>query len=219
MEKYFETIQKCVLFNAITENDLRTMLPCLNTRLKTYVKNQMIFSVGEITSDLGFVLSGSVLIFKDDYWGNRSIISKFSSESFFAEAFAADGKPLQINAMATEKTAILFIDFNKMTMMCAKSCSFHMQLIQNFIHLLSKKNILLTQKIDILVKRTTREKIMSYLSEYADGCGSNAFDIPYNRQQLADFLSVDRSAMSSCLAKLRDEGFLTFNRNHFVLHE
>ena len=121
------------------------------------------------------------------------------------------------NAVAVRQSEVLFLDINRIITMCPSGCQFHGRLIRNLLSVIATKNKILTQKLEHMSQRSTREKLLSYLSEQAQRVGKESFDIPFNRQQLADFLSVDRSAMSNELSKMRKEGLLEFDRNHFVL--
>ena len=218
MKKYLNILCASPLFAGINETDLDYMLKCLSARKSAYTKDEYILSTGDAITDVGIVLSGSVNIIKEDFWGNRAILAKVQPGEMFGEAFAfANIQKLPVSAVATEKSEILFVDFGKIATTCSSACLFHTQLIQNILKILANKNIMLTQKLEHIVKRTTREKLLSYLSEQAIKSGSNTFSIPFNRQELADYLSVDRSAMSNELCKLRDEGILEFYKNHFKL--
>ena len=164
------------------------------------------------------LLEGSIHIQKEDFWGNLSILNKISEGEIFGEVYACLGRDeILFNAVAQKPCTVLFLDVNRVLTMCPSACQFHGRLIRNLLSVVSQKNKLLTQKLEYMSQRTTREKLLSYLSEQSLRVGSPSFDIPFNRQQLADFLSVDRSAMSNELCKMRDEGILTFERNHFVL--
>ncbi|HOQ01922.1 MAG TPA: Crp/Fnr family transcriptional regulator [Acetivibrio clariflavus] len=218
MKEYLNVLCNSPLFSGIEKTDLDKMLKCLSARKASYAKDEYILSAGDAINDVGIVLYGSVNIIKEDFWGNRAILTKVQSGEMFGEAFAfANIQKLPVSAVATEKTEVLFVDFGKITTTCSSACLFHSRLIQNILKILASKNIMLTQKLEHIVKRTTREKLLSYLSEQAIKSGSNTFSIPFNRQELADYLSVDRSAMSKELCKLRDEGILEFNKNHFKL--
>lgn len=219
MLKNFSTIKKCPLFINIKEQDLGTMLNCLSARARTYEKSEFIFNEGESISKIGIVLSGSVNIIKEDFWGNRSIISQIESGDLFGESFTfSDTNKVPITAISNEKTDILFIDYTKIISTCSNACDFHTELIRNMLKILANKNIMLTQKIDHLTRHSTREKLLSYLSEQSRRFESSSFTIPFNRQELADYLSVDRSAMSNELCKMRDEGLISFDKSNFTLH-
>ncbi|OPZ86615.1 MAG: Nitrogen fixation regulation protein FixK [Firmicutes bacterium ADurb.Bin419] len=218
MKKNLKILKTSPLFSDIDEKDLLTMLNCLSARKAVFTKDSYIFTAEGIVNDVGIVLSGSVNIIKEDFWGNRAILAKTQSGELFGEAFSfAGAKRLPVSVVAAEKTEVLFVDFKKITTTCSSSCNFHTQLISNILKILAQKNIMLTQKLEHIVKRTTREKLLSYLSEQAIKHASNNFTIPFNRQELADYLSVDRSAMSNELSKLRDEGILEFSKNNFKL--
>jgi CRP-like cAMP-binding protein len=119
--------------------------------------------------------------------------------------------------VATADSELLFIDFRRLASPCVNACAFHARLIRNMLNIVSVKNIALTRKIEHVSRRTTREKLLSYLSDAAKKAGGGWFSIPFNRQELADYLYVERSAMSATLSKLRDEGVLLYRRNNFKL--
>ena len=219
MFKNFSTIKKCPLFLDIKEENLESMLDCLSARARTFEKNEFIFNEGDKITKIGIVLAGSVSIIKEDFWGNRSILSLIEAGDLFGESFTfSDTKKIPINAIANEKTDVLFVDYSKIISTCSNACEFHTELIRNMLKILASKNIMLTQKIEHLTQHSTREKLLSYLSEQSRRSESNSFSIPFNRQELADYLSVDRSAMSNELCKMRDEGLISFDKSTFTLH-
>lgn len=218
MKKYLNVLKSVKLFNGIEESNLLPLLNCLLGKLKHYEKNQTIFMSGESISCFGIILSGQVQIVQEDYYGNRSILAKIGVGNLFGESFAcAETKTLPVSVIATIESELLFIDCSKLATSCANSCAFHSRLIQNMLNITAMKNISLTQKIEFISKRTTREKLIAYLSAEAHKARSNCFSIPFNRQELADYLSVERSAMSAELGKLRNEGILKFKKNEFEL--
>lgn len=218
MGNYYNIFKKSKLFSGIEENELDLMLNCLNATIKEYKKDDFIFHVGEKITDVGFVLSGTIHIINEDYWGNRVIISQLKEGNLFGESYSCSNSlTTTISAVATEDTKIMFLDVKRIITTCSSACIFHIRLIKNLITVLSEKNILLTSKIDHTSKRTTREKLLSYLSEQSKNVNSSSFDIPFNRQQLADYLCVDRSAMSSELSKMKKEGILDYNKSHIQL--
>ena len=220
MKKYFEILEKCSLFNDISEDDIDNILKCLSFKDKFYKKNDFIFFEDNKANYAGIVISGSVCVIKEDFWGNRSILAKLEEGDLFGETYAlSDVEKLPISVVAMQDCEVILIDCKKILSGCSNSCSFHTKLINNLIRILANKNIALNQKIHHIIKRTTREKLISYLSEQAERVKSNVFTIPFNRQELADYLSVERSAMSNELCKLRDEGIIEFNKNEFKLKE
>lgn len=218
MEKYFDVIKKCPLFAGIEDADLLTLLDCLNAKQRNYKKNKFVFSVGDNIQYVGVVLSGSVHILQEDYWGNRVILANIDSSNIFGEAFScAEISNIPVSVIAAEDSEILLVDYKKIITTCSTSCSFHMKLIKNMIKLLAQKNVALTQKIEIVTLRTTRERLMAYLYSQAMERGEARFTIPFNRQQLADFLSVDRSAMSRELSNMQADGLIRTTKNEFEI--
>ncbi|MFA7074027.1 MAG: Crp/Fnr family transcriptional regulator [Endomicrobiaceae bacterium] len=220
MKEYTDVLKKIPLFRNIDEKDIVSILSCLSAKEKIYNKEEYIWSEENKVSEAGIILAGSVNVIKEDYWGNRAIISKFSSGKMFGEAFSCSKlAKLPVSVVASEKTKILFINYKKIITVCPNSCAFHSKLIDNMLKILADNNIMLIQKMEHIVKRTTREKILSFLSEQAKKVNNNSFKINFNRQELADYLYVDRSAMSNEISKLRNEGILSFKKNHFKLFE
>ncbi len=219
MQKYLAVLKTVDLFKGIAESDLQTLLSCLSAEILRYDKGETVFFSGESIERFGIVLSGQVQIVHDDYYGNRDILANIDTGHLFGESFAcSDMNTLPISVITTAASELLMIDCCKLSVSCAKACGFHSRLIQNMLNIVSMKNILLTQKIEITSKRTTREKLLAYLSTEAKKAGSNRFSVPFNRQELADYLSVERSAMSAELSKLRHDGLLNFHKNQFELY-
>lgn len=220
MKKYLSIIQKSPLFSGISKKELEVMLNCLSPVLAEYDKNQFILRFGESVTSVGLALSGSIHIIKEDFWGNRNIVSYISPGQLFAETYACtQGVTLGVSAVAVEPAVVLFLEVRRILTTCTSACEFHARLIRNLLSALAEKNLMLNDKLTHMVQRSTREKLLSYLSAEALRQGSSSFDIPFNRQQLADYLSVDRSAMSNELCKMRDEGLLSFSRSRFTLME
>lgn len=218
MKKYLPIMRNARIFGGISENELPAMLKCLGAEMKSFKKGEYIFRIGECISSVALLLEGSVHIQKADYWGNLSILNKVMPGEVFGEAFAVPGSGAMVNdAVASVDCTVLFLDFRRILTMCSSSCRFHYQLIQNYFVILADKNRLLTRKLEHMSQRTTREKLLSYLSAQSQIAGSASFVIPFNRQQLADFLAIDRSAMSNELSKMRKEGILEFEKNQFIL--
>ncbi|MGI5985380.1 MAG: Crp/Fnr family transcriptional regulator [Clostridiales bacterium] len=218
MEKFMEILETADLFSGIDPKDLKPLLSCLSGKFVHYEKGQIILMSGETTNSFGIVLSGQVQVIQEDYYGNRSILANLDPGNLFGESLAcAEIKALPVSILASADSDILLIDCRRLSSPCANACDFHSKLIRNMMNIIAKKNISLTQKIEFISKRTTREKLLAYLSAEAKRAKSSRFYIPFNRQELADYLSVDRSAMSAELCRLRDEGILKFNKNQFEL--
>ena len=185
---------------------------------KNFEKDTYVFRAGDTTDSLGVVLTGALLIIQEDFWGNRNIVSSAEPGQTFAETFAcAPGAVMNVSVVAQTACKILFLNVKKILHTCPSSCSHHNKMIQNLLASLAIKNLRQNEKLSHLAQRTTRAKILSYLSETAQQNGSFEFDIPYSRQQLADYLSVERSGLSLELGKMQRDGLLNFHKNHFVL--
>ena len=218
MKKYFEILKKCSLFKDIAESDLERMLVCMGAKVEFFDKKYTIFAEGTPAKYLGIVLSGSAIIVHIDYYGNRSILGTVQPAEIFAEAFAcAGGMTLPVSVVANEPCWVMYIDCDHILHTCENNCGFHRQLIYNIMKDLAQKTITFHRKLEITAKRTTREKLMAYLFMRSKETGSRSFDIPYDRQELADYLDVDRSGLSAEISKLRNEGILESERKHFTI--
>ena len=218
MKKYIPILKRTRLFAGVGDSEIESLLSCLGARIKTYKKGEYVFRQGEHISDITVLLDGKLHIQKDDFWGNRSILGEIIVGEMFGEAYATkDSGALLNDVVAIEDSVVVFFDVKRILTTCSSSCRFHAIVVQNLFFAISEKNRKLVGKLGILSKRTTREKLISYLSEQAKKQNSGSFVIPFNRQQLADFLSVDRSAMSNELCKMRDDGLLEFDKNKFKL--
>lgn len=219
MKKYLPLLRRTQLFAGLTEEEILSMLTCLGAREQSFPKGAYVYRQGQRMGDIPLLVAGSLHIQRDDYWGNRSLLGQIAVGDMFAEAYAAPGSgPLRNDVVAVEASTVLFFDVQRIMTTCSSACRFHSAVVQNLFFAISEKNRQLVQKLGHLSHRSTREKLLSYLSDEAERHRSASFTIPYNRQQLADFLSVDRSAMSSELGKLRREGLVSFEKNHFTLH-
>lgn len=218
MQRYIPVLKKTKLFAGVGDGEMASMLSCLDARLRIYKKGEYVLRQGRHLHDVTVLADGSLHIQRDDYWGNRSILGRVAAGEIFGEAYIApESGPLPHDVVAVESSAVLFFDFGRVITTCPSACPFHTLVVQNLFFAISEKNRKLVQKLEHMSRRSTREKLLSYLSEEARRCGSARFAIPFNRQQLADFLSVDRSAMSNELCRMRDEGLLRFEKNIFEL--
>lgn len=219
MKKYISVLKNSKLFHGTEESDIYSILNCFQAKVLHYKKGEYIIRHGDVINNIMILLDGCLCIQRDDYWGNRSIVNIVNIGEMFGEAYTAhDSKPILNDVTAIKDSSVIFLNINKVLNICSSSCQFHSYIVQNLYFAVSEKNQLLVQKLGYMSKRTTREKLISYLSDQAKIQGSNSFTIPMNRQQLADFLSVDRSAMSKELCKMRDECLIVFNKNKFTLN-
>lgn len=218
MKKYLKQLQNNELFNNFNLNDLESILNCLSAKVNYYKKKDLIIQQGTHIHYVGIVLSGGIQIIKEDIEGNINILSHLGINDIFAEAFAyADIYECPITVQATENCEIIFIDCKRIIKTCNNACVFHWNLIENMLSMIARKNIMLNQKMEILSKRTTREKLLAFFNTQVQMNHSKKFSIPYNREGLAFYLCVDRSALSRELSNMRDEGLLKFNKNEFEI--
>lgn len=215
MKNYLPFLHHIKLFDGIDPDELTGMLDCLNARRMSYKKQDIVLLEGQ---SVGIVLSGKVQIIKEDFMGNRNIMAEIDPGSLFAESYSCvQSDNLPVTVVSITDSEILWVDYRRIISTCSSACKFHTKLIENMLAILASKNILLNRKIEHISKRTTREKLLSYLSDEAARHGTREFDIQFNRQELADYLCVDRSAMSNELSKLQSNGVLRFSLNHFSL--
>ena len=169
---------------------------------------------------MGVVLSGMVLIEHCDVWGNRILLGNAAPGAVFAESYACiPGEPLQISVVASEDTSVLFLNVGKVLTTCTNSCEFHTKLVRNLLTVCAGKSLDLSRRILHSTSKSIRGRLMSYFSECIKKSGSYSFEIPYNREQLASYLGVDRSAMSNELSKMKKEGLIQYHKNHFTIIE
>ena len=218
MQQYMNILHQSGLFAGVQAGELTAMLGCLSPRIAEYKKEEFIFAAGESTDSFALVLQGSVHIIQEDFWGNRNILNAVSPGGAFAESFAATpGRPMNVSVLAATDCRVMFLNLRRVLTTCPSSCGHHRQIIENLLAKLAEKNQQLSEKLSHMSKRSTREKLLSYLSAEAVRRGSSMFEIPFNRQQLADYLRVDRSALSAELGKLQREGLLDFHRSTFKI--
>ena len=211
-------LSKTLLFRGATAQEVQSMLACLGAERRQYAKGQPIYRAGEVITSLGLVLSGNVLVEFGDFWGNTAVLDSVGPGQIFAETYACTpGEPLMVNVVAACQTQVLFLNLEHVLRVCSHACSHHNTLIRNLLALSAQKNLNLTRKIFHTSARSIRARLLSYLSYQALRSGSRSFSIPFNRQQLADYLNVDRSALSNALSKMQREGILRTERNRFEL--
>ena len=215
---YINVLKKCSLFDGIETDDILRILSCFGAKMEHFDKKYTVFAEGFPAKQLGIVLSGSVQLTQIDYYGNRNIVAVMGRSDVFAEAFAcADVDTLPVSVIANEPSDLLLIDRQRILYTCSGNCEFHRRIIYNLMKELALKTIMYHQRIDITSKRTTRDKLLAYLTHQSKRLGRQSFDIPFDRQELADYLEVDRSGLSAEISKLRREGILENTKNHFKL--
>ncbi|HKM05973.1 MAG TPA: Crp/Fnr family transcriptional regulator [Sphaerochaeta sp.] len=210
-------LAQSLLFQGVSLSDLPHLVRCLQPKEVTYPKDYTIIEEGDLLDELAVIVAGSVTVVRHDFWGNRTLVAKLGPGDIFAETVACTADKSVASVITEEKTVVLFLSVQKIISTCSSACVFHQAIIANMIKLLAHKNLVLMQKMNHITKRNTREKLLSFLSEQAKNGGSQQFTIPFDRQQLADYLCVDRSAMSSELGKMKSEGLIEYTKNSFIL--
>lgn len=218
MKEFDLILEKSPLFDGICLEDLSVMLGCIGGRRLTVSKGQYVCREGDPATHVGMVLRGAVRLEREDYYGNRSIVAIIGPSELFGETYACAGiTSLPISVVADEDSTVLLMDCRRITTTCSSACSFHNRVIFNLLRLVAEKNLVFDQKIQITSKRTTREKLMAFLMNQAKLQGRSSFTIPFDRQELADYLEVDRSGLSAEISKLRKEKLIESDKNHFTL--
>ena len=218
MKEFLPVIRSSSLFSGISETELVAMLSCLETREERFPKDTFLLRTGDTAESIGLVLSGSVLVVQEDIWGNRNILSKAGPGQTFAAAYAcAPGSLLNVSVLAETPVTAMFLNVKRVLNVCPSACEHHSRIIRNLLGELAEKNLRFGEKLTHMGQRTTRAKLMSYFSAEAQRLGTYEFDIPFSRQQLADYLAVERSGLSLELGKMRSEGLLDFHKSHFIL--
>ena len=208
---------RCPLFAGIGPEEFEAVIGCLGMKRRTYRDGDYVFRSGERDFAVGVVLSGGVRELREDFWGRRTILAQRGEGELFAESQACAGEALPFDIVALGETEIMLGDYHKIFTPCANTCPFHGRLALNMARILARKSAALTTKLRHLSCRGTREKLLSFLSAQARQAGGDSVIIPFNRQELADYLGVDRSALSRELGAMRREGLLEFERNRFRL--
>lgn len=218
MKEYLKILSQNPLFAGISREDQISMLGCLGAKTVTVSKGEPVFLEGDKAGFVGLVLEGSVQIVHDDYYGNRSVLTHAGVGDIFAEAYACANVPtMPVSGYALQDCKVMLFACKKMLTVCSNACRFHNRLVKNLLQVMAAKNLNLSRKIQFMSQKTTRQKLMAYLSDCAKKAGGAEFTIPFDRQTLADFLGVERSAMSAELSKLRKDGIIETTGSYFHL--
>lgn len=216
MSPYEHILDHSLLFRGLTPEETEAMLQCLQAQTRTFPKGTYVFRVGELSTLMGMLLAGSLRLEKEDYWGNRELLATINPGQVFGEVYACEPNlPFDLNVIAAQDAVVLLMDVCRVTTTCSPACDYHARFLRNLLSVMAKRAFALTRKIEHTSKRSTRGKVLSYLSDQAKCAKSHRFSIPFNRQELADYLSVDRSALSAELSKMHREGLVSYNKNWF----
>lgn len=220
MEEILSELQSSELFRNLTHQQLKSVLHCLNANIATYSAGSIIWHIEQTIHTVGLVISGKLSLETYDLWGNKSLVSWVQPGQLFGEAYAlSPDTPLSFNVTAHEKSKVLFADINKLLGGCSKHCACHLIILQNLLLTTAGKNRELNQKVNHISRRSIRDKLLSFLSDQSRLQKSSSVILPFNRQELADYLSVDRSALSRELHHMKQDGLLEYTRNVFQLKE
>ena len=210
MKEFFPVLRSSQLFSGVSEEELTAMLTCLGAEKRSFPKEAFLLRSGDTAESIGLVLSGSVLVIQEDIWGNRNILSKAGPGQTF-------GAVLNVSVVAETPVTVLLMNVKRILNVCPSACTHHSRIIRNLLGELAEKNLRFGEKLTHMGQRTTRAKLMSYFSAEAQRLGTYEFDVPFSRQQLADYLAVERSGLSLELGKMKKDGLLDFHKSHFVL--
>ena len=213
-----EPLQKMLLFRGMTDKELQKLLKSLNAQIHSYQKKDTILHAGSNPGVIGIVLSGSVTVLSDDIWGNRTILSHVEKDGLFAEAYALlEDVPMLVDVIANEDCSILLLKTKGILSSSESQNSWDYKFLRNLLLISSKKNLNLSGRSFHTSPKTIRERVMSYLNTLSLQNNSTEFDIPFDRQQLADYLNLERSALSKELGKMQKEGIIETKKSHFKL--
>lgn len=220
MEHYLPLLQQVSLFRGFKEGDILQILSCLQAACRIYPKGSCLLHSGDPVESVGLLLEGNAVVVQDDFWGNRNLLAQLHAGQLFGEAFACSpGICSTVNVVTQSSCTVMQLEVAPLLTTCSHACTHHQLLIRNLLGELAAKNLLFNEKLTHMGQRTTRQKLLSYFSAQAMKHGCAEFDIPFDRQQLADYLGVERSAMSAELSRLKKEGLLLYRKNHFLLHQ
>ena len=212
------SISACPLFKSIEEEEIENLIRCLGAERHRFEKAEFVYRVGDTASSVGVVVSGSVNAIQEDYWGNRTILAHSDAGDLFGEAYScAEEQRFPISVVAAEDSEVLLFDYRRIITTCTTACAFHTRLISNMLHIIANNSIRLTEKLDHVSKKSLREKLLSYLNSESMRSTTTTISIPFDRQELAEFLCADRSALSRELSNMRKDGLIDYEKNQFTL--
>ena len=214
----YEFLSNTRLFRGTSPQEARQMLSCLAAVTRAYQKGETICRAGEQICAAGLVLRGSVTVESDDFWGNRSVLSRAAPGDIFGEAYAClPEQPLLVSVVAAANCEVLFLDMARVLRVCSNACAHHGRIVQNLLALCAEKNLQLSQRMLHTAPKTIRARLLSCFHEMSQRAGSSHFSLPYDRQALADYLNVDRSAMCAELSKMKADGLIDYTKNTVTL--
>lgn len=213
-----QALQKAMIFRGMDDREISDALAALSASERNYTKNSVILHAGRTTERMGLVLEGSITIESNDMWGNRTILSHVGPGQFFAETYALlENEPMLVDVTANEDCRILFLRIGSLKQLVSTRASWVQKLVTNLLTISSHKNLHLTGRSFHTSPKTVRGRLMAYLNSVSLQKGTKEFDIPFDRQQLADYLNLDRTALSKELGRMQKDGILSVKKNHFTI--
>ncbi|NMA84637.1 MAG: Crp/Fnr family transcriptional regulator [Epulopiscium sp.] len=217
--KNYEALTYARLFSGVAKDEIKHLLQCLNAYSRSYKKGEYVIRYQDHISRFILVVNGTLFVTKTDHLGNQVIISRVTAGETFAEALAFSSNTFsEVSVIAKTDCDLLFIDAQVFTRVCSQACVYHGKVISNLLAIISEKNVNLIRKVDVLSKKKIRDRLMSFLKSESHKQGKKSFIVPYNRTELAEYLSVNRSALSTEISKLKAEGVIDVNRNRYTLY-
>lgn len=220
MRDYVKELNGMDLFGKIREQEICSVLNCLGAAAREYKKGEFIFLEGAYLDCIGAVMRGSVQMIKEDVWGQKSILLTLERGEVFGESFVCgDRKGTTVSFLAASDCRILLMNFHRVMKTCSAACVYHQRLVENMVTLLARKNVQLMDKMEIISKKSIRGRILTWMSQQVQEQGDRRFISPLGRLELADYLCVDRSALTRELGRMQEEGLLDYDKNLFELKE
>jgi len=217
VREYFDILKYAPLFSGIESDELEIVLKCIGAEIKTVAKNDIILLAGDRPQKIGVVVAGQLHVVRDDRDGNRSLITAITSGGIFAETLCYAGVlESPVTVMADTDATIVLFGFSRIVHSCSNACPFHSKLIKNMLGIIAGKNIMLQDRMEIISLKSVRAKVARYLESFVPAQGSS-ITIPLNREKLADYLCVERSALSHELSKMKRDGLIEYRKNNFIL--
>ena len=210
--------KQSAIFDGIGTDNLSALLSCLGAKRRRLARGEALMLTGDKADRIGILLSGALSVSTYDLEGRRTIIKRIGPTEIVAAAQSLSGaEAMSVDVEADEDSDVLLVKTERILSPCENACAFHVRLVRNIMRTLAVKTLELNRKIEILSHRSTQDRLMAYLRSVAQQKGSAEFDIPFDRQQLADYLCVERSALSAEISRLSKLGLITSRKNHFAI--
>ena len=217
MKEYLSVLKTVRLFNGIEAAELEAMLVCIGAKSLAVRKDKIILLAGDMPRHVGVVVKGQVRIVRDDFDGNRSLLAVLAPGEIFAEALCCAGvSESPVTVIADHDSTVALLSFERILHTCPNSCPFHRKLIENMLRLIAGKNLMLQSHMEILSTKSVRAKVMRYVESFVPKQGRE-ITIPLNREELANYLCVERSALSHELMRMKKDGLIEYKKNRFLL--